>query len=196
MKLNKDTKMIVVGLGLLLSFILTNFRPSGSHPAAQAKSVLLLDISGKPLSSVFERLPADPRYPEFKRLAEKRLLTCSDKRSNFWSRFRTTLGLSFETVVYAQNACGGCGFVVVNDLKCASACGAAPAQGHLEYTDPSNGTTNGPTVCKNSSGQCPGEPTTVNCECSGGDCTPPGGSCSGNPDCCSGWCDDSDFFCH
>ena len=197
MKLTKNTKMIVLGLGLLLGFILTNFRPSGSRPAAPAKSVSLLDISGRPLSSVFERLPADPLYPEFKRLSEKRSLTC-DRRSNSWSRFRTMLGLSFESVVHAQTSCGDCGYQVVYTANCSSDCGGNPYDGNLQPTSPSGGITTGPTRCQTSSSACPGTTPTVDCTCGsgGGGCMPDYTPCYLSEECCSGFCDPSSYVCN
>lgn len=188
---------MVVGSGLLLGFIVTNFWPSGSHPAARAKSVSLLDVSGQPLNSVFEGVSADPLYPEFKRLSEKRLLSC-DRRSSSWSRFRAMLGLSFESVVHAQSNCGGCGYRVIYTSNCSSDCKGEPYDGYLDNADPNYGTTTGSLVCQTSASSCPGVAPTVNCVCGGGTggCTPSFQSCFLDSDCCSGVCDSSDFFCH
>jgi hypothetical protein len=125
---------------------------------------MLVDASGKRLTSVFEGLPVDPQYQQFKRALAERRLTCN-ARPNRVGRLWQQLGLSFEPVVHADPDCGGCAMMVINWVNCADVCGSIPYDGDLGFTDYSQGIKTGPIVCKDDSGQCSGEPSTQNCSC-------------------------------
>lgn len=44
-------------------------------------TVSVTDLGGRPLSSFFQALPVDPKYPEFKRLAAAHKRTCGQRLS-------------------------------------------------------------------------------------------------------------------
>jgi hypothetical protein len=132
--------------------------------------VSLQDVSGKPLSSLFDGMRVDKRYPEFKRLiAAQRSSRC--ERPSRASRLLRELGLWFEpVVVYAcsPSPCT-CPWEPTGDPynPCASACGAAIYDYDIKPAeDPRDGVDASALICRNGpSYECPGESVTEKCVC-------------------------------
>ena|ERR1700685_4371764 len=68
--------MIMAGSVLVL-LAAGGFWHSFNARSASAMNVSLQDASGKPLRSLFDGMPVDKRYPEFKRLVAEQLVEVS-----------------------------------------------------------------------------------------------------------------------
>ncbi|MGI9074293.1 MAG: hypothetical protein ACR2JB_23940 [Bryobacteraceae bacterium] len=155
--------VITVGSVLALALGVASFRPSSNTRSGSVVNVSLQDVSGKPLSSLFDGMPIDKRYPEFKRLvAEQRSQRCG-QRPRQASRLLRELGLWFEPVVHACVGCN-CGYREVPPYVYCTYCGNNPYHGNLRDALGDDGIMNGRLVCTTGP-NCPGIVQTVNCSC-------------------------------
>lgn len=163
MKMRTKIGVITVGSVLALALGVASFRPSSNTRSGSVVNVSLQDVSGKPLSSLFDGMPIDKRYPEFKRLvAEQRSQRCG-QRPRQASRLLRELGLWFEPVVHACVGCN-CGYREVPPYVYCTYCGNNPYHGNLRDALGDDGIMNGRLVCTTGP-NCPGIVQTVNCSC-------------------------------
>ena len=167
--------VLLGGLSVLLgaSLVYTaHWRVSGQRPQrANGKEsyalVRVFDATGRPLASLFEGLPVDPRFPRYAKppsVSQGCGRAASPKRRSVWSSLLPLLGLSFEGPVVHAQACD-CGETPVYD-SCAPVCEGMYWVGETEPSDdPHLGFFIAGLVCKNNSGQCPGESATPTCWC-------------------------------
>jgi len=174
MKIGRNAKIAVAASAPALTLAASRFGPLATWSATRSKvrEVTLLDTSGRPLTSLFDGLQVDPLYPEFKRLAAERRHKCSgppSQTARLWLQvvhLGRLLGISSDFAVHAQGSCQGCGYQIVNYVKCAESCGGADYDGDLEDAPCNKGIYTGPTVC--TEGDCQGEVKTSNgCDCLG-----------------------------
>lgn len=173
MKMRMNIGVITAGSVLVLG--VASFRPSSNARSASAIKVSLQDMSGKPLSSLFDGMPIDKRYPAFKRLVtEQRSQRCGQRPSQA-RRLLQELGFWFEPVVHAGRSDIGklmgiecsCGYTTYKAIAfCTQACGGYAYDFELARVQPPAGIKSGPRVCtKPPPADCPGEITTSTCNC-------------------------------
>lgn len=158
------TKMGVITASSVLALAVPSFRHLSTAGSASEMKVSLQDISGKPLSSLFNGMPVDKRYPEFKRLVAKQRPSACGRRPSQASRLLRELGLWMQPVVHACGNCGDCGFRETPPFVVCDFCGKNPYHGEIREAADDDGIRNGSLVCTTGP-NCPGVVETVNCTC-------------------------------
>ena len=168
MKMKTKVGIIATGSVLVLSLAVASFRPFSNAGSASAMKVSLQDMSGKPLSSLFDGMPIEKRYPEFKRLvAERRSQKCGQRQTRA-SRLLQELGLWIEPVVHACGTIGcSCGYIPETpDDPCSRDCGIIFTEVDLRHVPGDDGIKNGAPKCTAlPPPTCPGYIPNERCKC-------------------------------
>jgi len=169
MKMRTKTGMISVGSVLVLALAVASFRPSSKTRSRSAVNVSLQDVSGRPLSSLFDGMPVDKGYPAFKRLVADRRPSRCGGRPNQARRLLRELGLWFESVVHAMPPPNcSCGYIPSGEQydPCSTDCGFELVYPDITRSTGREGIKGGAPLCKElPPPTCPGYIPTIRCEC-------------------------------